>query len=80
MLKASKEEAEVWSERAHGAAIHGVSAVPTAVVADFLSRSDEAARKRLIRMSEKLKQLEAQMEALEAEVSRAAAKDFSQPD
>ncbi|XP_074575404.1 uncharacterized protein LOC141831887 [Curcuma longa] len=77
MLKARKEEAEVRSERAHGAAIHGVSA---AVVADFLSRSDEAARKRLNRMSEKLKQLETQMEALEAEVSRAAAKDFSQPD
>ncbi|XP_074572386.1 uncharacterized protein LOC141828896 [Curcuma longa] len=44
-------------------------------VSEFVARfasADEAARKRLNRMNEKLKKLETQMEALEAEMSKAS--------
>ncbi|CAL9092348.1 unnamed protein product [Musa textilis] len=44
-------------------------------VSEFIAQFDEAARKRLNRMNEKLKELETQMEALEAEMSKA--NDFS---
>ncbi|CAL9159420.1 unnamed protein product [Musa hybrid cultivar] len=40
-------------------------------VSEFIAQFDEAARKRLNRMNEKLKELETQMEALEAEMSKA---------
>ncbi|WOK98539.1 hypothetical protein Cni_G07251 [Canna indica] len=45
-------------------------------VSEFIARFDEAARKRLNRMNDKLKELETQMEALEKELSKA--NDFSQ--
>ncbi|KAG6536934.1 hypothetical protein ZIOFF_002012 [Zingiber officinale] len=63
-------------------AIDGVAAASTATittatghvmaVSEFVARFDEAARKRLNRMNETLKKLETQMEAMEAEISKAS--------
>ncbi|XP_020106122.1 protein BRICK1-like [Ananas comosus] len=41
-------------------------------ISDFISQSDEASRKRLESMNRRLRELELQMEALEAEITKAS--------
>lgn len=83
----SKAQGVARREAVYGVAGEGSSATVTAAtvhdmaVSEFVARfasADEAARKRLNRMKDKLKELETQMEALEAEMSKASS--FSQWD
>ncbi|KAG6505899.1 uncharacterized protein LOC121982561 isoform X2 [Zingiber officinale] len=78
MLARKEEVGSSKAQGVAGAASSAAAANHDVAVSEFVARFGEAARKRLDRMNEKLKKLETQMEALEAEMSRASG--FSQWD
>ncbi|XP_042391644.1 uncharacterized protein LOC121982561 isoform X1 [Zingiber officinale] len=81
MLARKEEVGSSKAQGVAGAASSAAAANHDVAVSEFVARfasAGEAARKRLDRMNEKLKKLETQMEALEAEMSRASG--FSQWD